>query len=577
MKKRYFCLVFVFTTIFAFAQAPIDLFDPFYDDLNIWKTTGLINDCPDVRPYPLQEIKRILDIVIKSGTPNQVRRAKEYQERFFNTSFHFGGMTSIGIDLPKKTKALTLSPFAEMNLKLSEILTASAHVNFSLLTKLPKEEPVGKFLYSNKDFASDQSKVGRFKVLPMFNSGVTIGNPEYYFTAGMARTSFGPFADNNLIVGRQAFHAGQFIFVVNKEKFTYNQVLLCLSSTNYQGKGREPEKFFASHMLSYRPLPWISVGIFDSMIYGGRFEPIYLAPFSAFFIGQSIYSFPDNSTLGLTASVKPIKGLKLDMVLLADDLGFNEIIKFKKSKWRMAGQFGVSYAMPKDHWFSMADLNYTMVTPYCYTHVDNKDPSEPNYQNYTHNGEPLGSNLEPNSDRISLKVKFRPAYGLDIDVYNNFIRHANITESITDPETLKHYFEKQYATDGSVFNHATVVYKHHKHDYFVRDHAFLYSTPFLTQKTIQYVNQLGFDMVFHFPILKSGGNMQCRIGYMFEANINDGVNENIYEYDSTFAAITNPTKAKILEERDRQLKEWRDNAKSKAFNHYLNLSVKIAY
>lgn len=72
----------------------------------------------------------------------------------------------------------------------------------------------------------DNSVVGSFTLLPMFNSGVAIGTPEYYFSAGMSRASFGPFDENNIIIGEQAFHAGQFIFVINKDKFTYNQIFL---------------------------------------------------------------------------------------------------------------------------------------------------------------------------------------------------------------------------------------------------------------------------------------------------------------------------------------------------------------
>ncbi len=564
MKKIFFCLLIIFSLSCLFAQAPIDIFDPFYDDLALWQNVGLINDSPDARPYPLQEIKRILNIVIEKGSPNQIRRAKEYYSRFFESSLHYGGMTTFDVKVPSKKYAFSLSPVLETNLKLHDILTASAHVNFSLLTALPEEEPLPAFQLSNKDIASDQGNIGSFKILPMFNSGVTIGTPEYYLSAGIARTAFGPFADENIIIGEQAFHAGQFIFVVNKEKFTYNQVLLCLTASNDKGQVGDPGKFLAGHSITYRPLPWISVGLFDFITYGGRFEPTYLLPLSAFFIGQSIYRFPDNSILGLTFGIKPLKGMKLDMVLLADDLGFNEIVKFQSAKWRIAGKFGIAYTMPQDHWFTTADLSYTMVTPYCYTHYDGYNINKANHQNYSHYGAPLGSNLAPNSDRIKLKLKFRPLYGFDINFSNTFIRHANINENLDDTVILKKYFTDKYNTDGSVFNHATV--KGYQH-------AYLYSTPFLTQDTIQYINQLGLDMVLHFPILKSGGNMQFKLGYVFEANINSGINKNIYT--PTSKSIANA--ADIIAERDRQRKEWLKTARGKEFNHFLNIAVKVVY
>ncbi len=571
MKKKCLIILFFLLVSFAFAQAPVDLFDPFYEDLTIWENTGLINGVPEVRPYPLQEIERILNIVIENGTPNQARRAKEYKSRFFDRMFHFGGMTKLGWSLPKNQKYLSFSPVMEMNFKLNKFITGSAHANVSLMNKLPKNEPLPAFQFSDKDIVNDNANIGSFKLLPMINSSIAIGTPEYYFTAGMARTSFGPFAEDNVIVGEQALHSGQFIFIVNKEKFTYNHILLAISASDDFGyeKSFAPKKFLAGHSINYRPLPWISIGILDFMIFGERFEPIYLIPFSTFFIGQSIYDFWDNSLLGLTFSIKPVNGLKLDMVLFADDLGLNDIIRFKSAKWRMAGQFGASYSIPKDHWFSKVDFNYTMVMPYCYSHYDvgrTYNAKDINYQNYTHNGASLGSNLPPNSDRIKLKLKFRPVYGMDINFINTFIRHANINESIEDIVLLTQYFEQDYNTDGSALNHPTV--KGYKH-------AFPNSTPFLKQKTIQYVNQTGLDLVLHFPILKSGGNMQFKIGYTFEANINPGVNKNMFNKAPSGTPLANSDD--ILTERNRQLNEWRKQAKGKEFNHFLNMSVKIVY
>lgn len=581
MRKKIFTLLFCLCCVCVSAQAPVDIFDPFYEDVKIWENTGLIDDAPLIRPYPLQEIKRILNIVTEKGSSNQIRRAKEYQNRFFGKVFHFGGMSTVGIKLPKKQTDFSLSPVMELNFSLSEILTGSAHVNFSLLNNIPKQEKLPAFKFSTKDIAEDNSVVGKFTLLPMFNSGVAIGTPEYYFMAGMARTSFGPFAENNILIGKQGMHAGQFIFVVNKEKFTYNQTLLAISASNDKKSDLYPKKFLTAHSIQYRPLPWISLGIIDMMIYGKRFEPIYLIPLSAFFIGQSIFGFPDNSLLGLTFSIKPVLGLKLDCVLLADDLGFNEIIKFKSARWRMAGQFGISYALPKDYWFTFVDFNYTLITPYCYTHVDSHRSDYPNYQNFTHNGEPLGTNLPPNSDRINLKLKLRPLYGMDINISNTFIRHANITESINDMnddtqlKLVKSYFSKEYTTDGSVFNHPTATSKgKNDNETSWDDHAFLYSTPFMKQKTIQYVNQLELELAYNFPIIKSGGIIQVKAGYIFEANINSGINKNIYKKNTSINI--NDIDA-VKAEQQKQLNEWRKNAKGKEFNHFLNFAIKIVY
>ena len=574
MKNKIFIAIFIIMGLCVFSQAAVDIFDPLYEDIKIWENIGLLNDLSSLRPYPLQEIERILNIVIEKGTEKQIKKAQEYKKRLFGRVFHYGGEAELGIKAPKKQRDISIAPLLDMNISLHKLLTASAHANFSLLNKVPKEEGLPAFQFSKRDIMEDSTSIGSFYLLPMFNSGIAVGTPEYYFTAGMARTSFGPFDENNILIGEQAFHSGQFIFVVNKEKFTYNQALLAISASDDRGKSLFPKKFTAAHSITYRPLPWISVGLVDIITYGGRFEPIYLLPLSVFFVGQSIYDFADASMLGLTIGIKPINGLKIDAVLLADDIGFNEIVKFKKdAKWRMAGQFGISYAMPKDHWFSFADINYTLVTPYCYTSIHNNNRKEPNYENYTHNGEPLGSNLPPNSDRIKVKAQFKPLEGLAINVSNTFIRHANVTESVYDPVILKDYLKQgDYSTDGSVFNHSAIIEL--KNNKINTEHSFLKSTPFLTQQTIQYINQLGLEGVVNLPILKSGGSIQFKMGYTFETNINPGVNNHIYD---GAIDVTGLDDTQILEAANKKLKEWREKAVGKEFNHYFNIGVKISY
>lgn len=589
MKKiLYIGLLVIGFCINGYAQAPVNLFDPFYEDLSIWEGSGLINDAPSIRPYPLQEIARLLQIVMEKGDAGQRRKAAEYQARFFHRAFHFGGSTEFNFASQDSQKQFFLSPFVQLNYPVLKFLTVSAYLSLNGLNKLDNENILPAYYYSQKDIANDDGNIGKLKILPMFNTSATFGTAEYYFTAGLGRTSYGPFHDSGIFISRDAFHAGNFIFTVNKGKWAYNQVLLSLSATNDYRGSIGPNKFLSSHSIDIRPLPWLSFSIIDSMMYGGRFEPMYLIPFSAFFLGQSVYDFPDNSLIGLSATVKPVKGLRLDTAFYADDLGFNEIIKFKDARWRMSGELGLSYTMPYTHWFSFVDLNYTFILPYAYTHHDNHDPAAHNYQNYTHRGMNLGTNLEPNSDRVQLRLKFRPLYGLDVNFSNTFIRHANTTESIDDIGMLKDYLSKKYTTDGSSFNYAAITEPEGSYQSQSKQRAFLYTTPFMRQQTIQYVNQLALDVSCHLPIIKSGGYMLFKFGYIFEANINPGVGKNIYSatkpgwYDKKIEDITdddgNIGDVAIRKEAAKQLDDWRaTKAKGKQFNHYIRLSAEIAY
>ncbi len=586
MKKNsvFLCLCFFFIGFAAYTQAPVDVFDPFYEDLSIWENSGLIIDAPIARPYPLQEIKRLLEIVIEKGDTSQQRRAQEYHKRFFSRMYHLGGKVEIAVKVPKKKRELNLAPFADMNFTLHPLLTVSGRISAFITNKLFSQSLRPAFQYSTFDLSDDSVHVGPFYVLPVFNTGVAIGNPRYYVTAAIARTNYGPFYENSPLVGTQAMHQGRFNFVVNKEKFTFTQSFLTLTGTDDNGKGAGPGKYLMIHSFMVRALPWLSFGMVDSIVFGKRFEPIYLLPFSAFFISQGLYDFPDNSLIGGMFTVTPMRGLKLNGILYADDLGFNDIVRFKKdAKWRMAGQFGISYTMPKTHWFSFVDLNYTFVFPYTYTHVDHHRTDFRNYSNYTHNGVPLGSNLPPNSDRIHLRLKFRPLYGMDINFFNTFIRHANITESITDTEMLRGYLSKAYNTDGSTLNHATITEpgKTNNETSNTR-HAFLHANPFLEQETIQYINQTGIDVACHLPILKSSGYMLFKFGYVFEVNCNEGVNNPIYTPKDGWKGKTGSELAAIPEsdikaEAGRQLSAWRRQAIGTAFRHYIRLTAEFAY
>ncbi|CEM60835.1 hypothetical protein DWQ65_06125 [Treponema phagedenis] len=566
MKKKLGFLLFFCTMVCLSAQVATDIFDPFYDDASIWENTGLISDTPLMRPYPLQTIKDILQTVIEKGDATQQKLAMDYYKRFFNRPVHVGAKTEFGAKIPhKKQKRETfidIIPTLDINYGLNNILSISGKFLVHLTNKEAQEEPLPLFQYSKRDLMPDNVKAGKLSILPVFNSNISVGNTEYYFTAGIQRNSFAPFFDTGIFLTEQAPHQGTFNFTINKKHWAFTHSVLMLTATNDFGGTRNPGKFLSLHALMGRPLPWLSFGIVDSVVYGGRFEPIYLLPFSAFFMSQGLYAFPDNSLIGLFFTVKPIKGLRIDGAVYADDIGFNEIVKFKKdAKWRMSGEFGVSYTMPHSHWFRLADLNYTFIMPYTYTHYAGFDSNAANYQNYTHNGVPLGTNLDPNSDRLQLKLQFRPLQDFDITFVNNFIRHANITESITDMSILTQYLSQNYTTDGSTFNHATVP----------SAHAFLEETPFMKQKTIQYVNQTGLELGYRFPIKRSGGYAAFKFNYLVEVNINPRVRQNIYK------KMPHIKSEEIQAAADQQLAEWRKNAKGKDVTQHIRLSAEFAY
>ena len=83
MKKFLsICVFFVFGTL-VFSQASVDINDSFYKKAQVWELRGLTSTLPQIRPYPLSVIKRVLEDVIENGSENDAEFAKGEYERIF--------------------------------------------------------------------------------------------------------------------------------------------------------------------------------------------------------------------------------------------------------------------------------------------------------------------------------------------------------------------------------------------------------------------------------------------------------------------------------------------------------------
>ena len=437
MRARFIAILLIglFASTTLFAQVAADPYDYFYDDLVVWETMGLVNNLPAARPYPLQLVKSILDQVITKGDATQRQIAETHYKRIFGRALSIGFKTGAAIDSYNSFKQLDVSLAIDLNFFMSKNVSASASVDGWATNKLRSEELIPKGQGSTKDIVEDNAKAGPMWILPSVNSSIAIGTPDYYLNAGLMRGSWGPFHYDGIVVGPQALHTGQLDFAFYQNPWGLNVSLYTLSATADDNPDKYyPEKFVSIHSIDYHPYEWLSVSLLESVIFGGRFDPLYILPLSPYMISQGNTGFADNNYIGGMFTVKPIEGLKIDGVLNADDLSFNDLVKLKfDTKWRIAGQIGASYAPRKSGLFTLISLNYTMVTPYTYSHkgTDDLDASEPNYQNYTQAGESFGAALDPNSDRVNLKIKLRPLEDVDVDIVGTLIRHANVNEDMT--------------------------------------------------------------------------------------------------------------------------------------------------
>ena len=61
MKKIFFLVgVFLCLCSLAFGQVSVEINDSFYKQAQIWELRGLTDTLPQLRPYPVNVIKRIL-------------------------------------------------------------------------------------------------------------------------------------------------------------------------------------------------------------------------------------------------------------------------------------------------------------------------------------------------------------------------------------------------------------------------------------------------------------------------------------------------------------------------------------
>ncbi len=180
--------------------------------------------------------------------------------------------------------------------------------------------------------------------------------------------------------------------------------------------------------------------------------------------------------MGFSLKVKLPQNVDYKFLLYADDLHFNDMIRFDfDTKYKLAFQTGFSW-MPLTEKIRKISLDYLLVTPYMYTHRSQAsgEPEEPNYLNYSHQGVNLGPDLDPNSDRITFSVLLEPLEKLTLEYRSRFIRHGNgsMDNGVNVGEG-----------DGSIFDDG---YNETTSEYTFQD-----TTRFLTQDVIEKIFQNG--------------------------------------------------------------------------------------
>ncbi len=543
MKRLRFviCILCFLCSVPAFSQVSVDPNDDFYEYAQAWEIRGLVKTLPPVRPYSMNSIKNILQQVIKRGNEKDKELAIEYWNEINRKPMNIEAEAKGKVKLSRINNSddevesdwdkLIWGRFALAGDGYIFPDFVSIGYDLGVLARTKEDELPFLPYYTNSvyDAIQDPATLGPLYGYIDMNASASIGTHELFVQAGVNRSGYGPFLRKGLALNDSAYHSGNISFSIVKDKFSFVQQYSAIGATkSYDGSGLAPEKFIAFHALEYKFTPKFSASYYESIVYGNRFDLSYALPVP-FMAAQGLGGNSDNTQLGLLFKYKPFNNLMWATDLFVDDFDVNALVKGSlDSKNRFALQTGLIYA-PESSFCRKVSFVYTAVSPYTYSHweYDGSDadrilPGLYNYQNYTNNGIPMGTAYAPNSDSIEFSIDFKPSSRLRVGLTSSLMRHANVSESLTDDEAMEYLTSDYgcYSTDGSLFTHSMFSGGDHV------DTAWS-ALNFLNQDTKMYVVQAKIDL--DYTVAKTAfGSFTINFGNTFQYTHNKGVDSQLY-------------------------------------------------
>ncbi|MBQ0165999.1 MAG: hypothetical protein KBT02_02680 [Treponema sp.] len=578
MKKIALPVIILSVYFNIYSQSFVNPSDQFYKDVNCWEISGIIENVPQISPYSIPVIKSILENVLKNGSDKDIQRAQYYLDKLenegFNVSFEGDADFTWKSDscndrqdgTVRFTGALNLLPDLYMNYDFG---VTGNHGLFSI----PEYNSV------QFDMVDDPTRIKSIEVNLNFNNLLSIGNDYAGVYAGISRSAFGQFPDESIVFDSSTFHAPYIAAYVIQPKWAYTQSLYMISASNNCGQKKYPQKFLNLHEVTLHLLPNLSFSYYETIVSGRKTDFQYLLP-TPYMVSQAFGGFVDNLQMGIGITYKPIKGLKLTGDLYVDDVSANDIVKLKfDTKLIIAGQLTAQY-VPSASIFRRVYTEALMVGPRMYAHSDinlNNDGTYSaayiNYQNYTHTGECIATNIWPNSVACNIGTEMNILSTMKLSFSGKFVCNANVNETLEKEEAIKYLSANPSdvvcITDGSVFNYAGFTKPNGKNS---NPKSYSSHFPFLEQETKKYVFQFDSRVSYDFPLSDS---ITCSISLknIFEYIKNDGVQNPIFnplgdgtvDFQATDADYQNA------------LDNWHSNIIPDTFRDYLTISAKVAF
>ena len=570
--------------IAASAQVSIDPAASFYTDALSWDLKGLTSSLPQIRPYPMATIKRILLEVMENVRTEEydLVLAEEYFQQYFgeqtlhvlldvggkgkilNTetpelieeeSSSEDGTSEIAYvesgEIHKDTEAKKqyyIAPAIQGDkIFLRDYLSVGLDIGLFATSVYSDSTMLPYGTFSAYDSLTDASSVGPLDMFLDANLGGAFGNDKLYVMGGLSRAGFGYFYGDEIALNSSSYHAANMIYNIDYEKISYAHLVESVGATDNIGEDLYSGKLLALQSLKYELVDNFYVGFYEAAVFGSRLEPGYVFP-SLFMATQGLNGTNDNVWMGVFFESRARKGVKLVGDFFIDDLSANDLMKLKfNTKIRMAAQGGVIYA-PSNSLMKLMSMQALLVAPYTYTHWELSDDEESiesatvNYQNYTNNGLCIGSSVPPNSFSFKFAFNFEPVPRLNINFLTNFIMHGNVNETLVQDgwdyeyelEEAAYYTMQNigyYDTTGGINNHAKANSSAGWGERGYLPSAWN-SSMFLDQKHVQTTMQTGISASYTLPLSHQKHRVIFNAGYTLEYVHNAGVSNQLFEASS---------------------------------------------
>lgn len=579
-KMALIAALSLFVGAAAFSQVVIDPNLDFYESARQWQIKGYVGFLPQISPYPASVIKEILDAVIEKGTDADVETAQYYYEKYFSKQWHVGFEVGASLKASDKgsnklTKFVFAEPSVYGDVLLKDWIALGYNLGLNLHNKSTESSEILRtFQNETLNTWGDAATFGPLDGNWDMEAGLNVGNATINGIVGANRIGFSNiFGHDNIVVNPLSCHMNNLLVNYSSEKWQYSQTISAIAAANYRGGGSKIEftanKFLAFHSVRFTPIKQLSISYFEAGIVGGRFDPSYLIP-APYILLQGMFDAGDNDIYGLLFEYRPFDRFEAAFAFAIDDISIDDWAKGNfDSKFKAALQAGVMYTPSTDFCKKIA-LDYTLVLPYMYSHWINSPDKDTgplpggaetfNYSNYTNHGVSIGSNLMPNSDRVHFEAHFEPLKRLNLNVFTDFMRHANETESWNNEEVVAHCIK--FAEHDNTGGAGTDPYPKTVQE----------RMTFLSQEHKMYAFQLGLKASWE-AFRRSYGTLSLNLGYTFEFIYNKGVDTAIYTSEAAGAINTATDKAAAI---DAAKKTWADKLYNEV-NNYITLSAKYSY